>query len=79
MTAKKANILKQLLHAKKYGYKVYITLELSCVFGYVEKVTEEEVVMAREGEFDYQGTLSVNLIGEVRHFYHEMSLDLLET
>lgn len=75
MNAAEADKLKQLLHAKKFEYKIWITLDSSSIFGYVTKVTEERVFL-READMP---DISVDKIKTIRVFYGEITLDELDS
>jgi len=71
MTVAEAGKLKQLIHARKFGYKVWMTTDFSALFGYVEKVTTERVFL-RESDLE---DIPVDEIKTIKPFYDYIKLE----
>ncbi len=75
MTAADADKLKQLLHAKKFGYEIWITISFSSIFGHVERVTRKRLYFKEANKKD----VSIDQITTVQLFYGGISLDELDS
>lgn len=75
MNVKRANLLHQLLHAKKYHYKIWVTIEWSPIFGHVKKVTEDKLTFTEPAV----GSIRIDKIVSVKPFYDNVSLDELDS